>query len=141
VDDLKKKYCLYLESNFLCKKRFLRKYWSEKLRIPGCDTGLKSIITEEEFKDYVEIFVDYDMDFKRFPKNHPNFPGMPMARTIKNYFDYDAKVHGFTTYKEFAKWKYEFGPWKPRATLFYFDSPALPGEKEKNIAKERLNNL
>jgi len=44
-----------------------------------------------------------------------------MARTIGDYFDFEAKVHGFNTYNEFVKWKYEEGPWKPSGLLFYAD--------------------
>ena len=99
----------------------LEKYYSVALMRQHCDTGRKSIITEKEFKEYVEIFVEYDLAFKCFPENHPKFPGMPMARTIRNYFDYDAKVHGYETYDEFVRWKYSEGPWKPREILSFID--------------------
>ena len=84
--------------NLRKREKELRTHYNESLRIPHCDTGRKSIITEDEFKKYVEIFVEYDLKFKLFPKNHPSFPGIPMARTIRDYFDYSAKVHGFTIF-------------------------------------------
>lgn len=96
-------------------------YWFAKLKIPSCNTGRPSIITDEEYEKYVQIFVDYDMAFKRFPADHPNYPNMPMARTIKDYFDYEAKVNGYETYSEFVRWKYNEGPWKPLGVSFYFD--------------------
>jgi hypothetical protein len=103
------------------KKYLLKKYYTELLQKQHCDTGRKSIITENEFKEYVKIFVEYDLQFKRFPKNHPNFPGMAMACTIRDYFEYSAKVHGYETYDEFVRWKYAEGPWKPSGVLYYME--------------------
>jgi len=102
-------------------QEFLYQYWFNKLKIQTYSTGRASIITDDEYEKYVQIFVDYDMAFKRFPADHPNFPNMPMARTIGDYFDYDAKVHGYETYSEFVGWKYKDGPWKPSGLLFYID--------------------
>jgi len=110
-----------LESCSPFRRKIFKEYYEYKLRIPHCQTGRGSIITDEEFNDYVDIFVEYDMSFKRFPSNHKNFPNMPIARTIRDYFDYEAKIHGFETYKEFVIWKYEEGPWKPSGILYYMD--------------------
>jgi hypothetical protein len=99
----------------------LYRYWFDKLKIQSYNTERSSIITDEEYEKYVQIFVDYDMAFQRFPANHPKFPNMPMARLIGDYFDYSAKVHGFETYSEFVRWKYNDGPWKPSGQIFYFD--------------------
>jgi hypothetical protein len=99
----------------------LYRYWFDKLKIKSYNTGRPSIITDDEYEKYVKIFVDYDMAWKRFPADHPNFPNMPMARLIGDYFDYSAKVHGFETYSEFVRWKYNDGPWKPSGQIFYFD--------------------
>ena len=99
----------------------LYRYWFDKLKIQSYNTGRPSIITDDEYEKYVKIFVDYDMAWKRFPADHPNFPNMPMARLIGDYFDYSAKVHGFETYSEFVRWKYNDGPWKPSGQIFYFD--------------------
>lgn len=97
----------------------LYRHWFDRLKIQSCNTGRSSIITDEEYEKYVQIFVDYDMSFKRFPADHPQFPNIPMARTIRDYFDYEAKVHGYETYSEFVRWKYAEGPWKPSGILFY----------------------
>jgi hypothetical protein len=99
----------------------LYQYWFDKLKKPHCNTGRTSIITDEEYEEYVQIFVEYDMSWKRFPSDHPQFPNTPMARTIRDYFDYSAKVHGFSTYSGFVDWKYKEGPWKPTGEIFYFD--------------------
>lgn len=81
----------------------LYQYWFDKLKIQSCNTRRTSIITDEEYEKYVQLFVDYDMAFKRLPSDHPQFPNMPMARTIGDYFEYEAKVHGYETYSEFVK--------------------------------------
>jgi len=99
----------------------LYKYWFDKLKIQRCNTGRPSIITDDEYEKYVQIFVDHDMAFKRFPADHPKFPNMPMARTIGDYWDYEAKVHGYETYSEFVRWKYKEGPWKPSGIVYYMD--------------------
>ena len=39
----------------------LREYYNNRLKIPSSNTGRKSIITDEEYKDYVNIFVEYDL--------------------------------------------------------------------------------
>lgn len=96
-------------------------YWFDRLKRQEYNTGRASIITDEEYEEYVQIFVEYDMAWKRFPANHPKFPNMPMARTIRDYFDYNAKVHGYETYSEFVRWKYKDGPWKPTGQLYYID--------------------
>jgi hypothetical protein len=102
-------------------RQALYDYWFDRLKQQEYTTGRTSIITDEEYEEYVQIFVEYDMAWKRFPANHPKFPNMPMARTIRNYFDYNAKVHGYETYSEFVRWKYKDGPWKPSGQLFYID--------------------
>lgn len=99
----------------------LYQYWLSRLKQKSYSTGRPSIITDEEYEDYVQIFVEYDMAWRRFPPNHPKYPNIPMARTIRDYFDYSAKVHGYETYSEFVKWKYAEGPWKPSGQLFYID--------------------
>ena len=96
----------------------LREHWTAKLKIQKYNTGRLTIITEEEYKEYIEIFVEYGLDFKKFPADHPKFPNFPMVQTIRDYFDYEAKVHGYETYKEFAKWLYA-NPWKPSGMLHY----------------------
>lgn len=103
------------------KKILLKKYYFNKLKQQHCNTKRQSIISEEEYRKYVQIFVEYGLCFKKFPKDHYKFPNMPMARTIRDYFDYEAKVHGFETYKDFVKWKYSEGPWQPSGQIFYCD--------------------
>ena len=110
----------------------LYRYWFDELKIQSCNTGRPSIITDEEYEKYVKIFVDYDMAFQRFPADHPQFPNMPMARTIGNYFDYSAKVHGYETYSEFVRWKYDEGPWKPSGVLYYLDYKYENKNKDDN---------
>ena len=110
----------------------LYRYWFDELKIQSYSTGRPSIITDEEYEKYVKIFVDYDMAFQRFPADHPQFPNMPMARTIGDYFDYSAKVHGYETYSEFVRWKYDEGPWKPSGVLQYVDYKYENKNKDDN---------
>ena len=44
-----------------------------------------------------------------------------MARTIRDYFNYEAKVNGFDTYTEFVEWRYSDGDMKPSGQLLYLD--------------------
>ena len=51
----------------------LYQHWFDKLKFQSHNTGKPSIITDEEYEKYVQIFVDYDMSFKRFPADHPQY--------------------------------------------------------------------
>jgi len=89
------------------RKHFLREYYETNLRTQHYNTGRKSIITEQEYKDFVELCLDFNWQYQTFPIEFDRYSGVPMMRSITKYSLYVAKIHGFETDEEFTKFKNE----------------------------------
>ena len=89
------------------RKKFLIKYYTEKLRKPVYVTGLSSIISEKEFDKYVNNWVEYDLTCEK-PNAFGSYrqPRLSIFVRLKCLL-YEAKVCGFKTLKECEKWKDE----------------------------------